>query len=41
MISRRTLLKSGAGAVAAATVCTPAIAQAPKKISFLTWNIID
>ena len=40
MISRRTLLKSGAGAVAA-TLAAPAIAQAPKKISFLTWNIID
>ena len=40
MISRRALLKSGAGAVAA-TLAAPAIAQAPKKISFLTWNIID
>ena len=40
MISRRALLKSGAGAVAA-TLGSPAVAQAPKKISFLTWNIID
>src|SRR5262249_20681469 len=40
MISRRALLKSGAGAVAT-TLAAPAIAQAPKKISFLTWNIID
>src|SRR5215471_14027790 len=40
MISRRALLKSGAGA-AAARLAAPAIAQAPKKISFLTWNIID
>ncbi len=40
MISRRLLLKSGAGAVASA-LAAPALAQAPKKISFLTWNIID
>src|SRR5262245_10880773 len=40
MISRRTLLRSGAGAVAAG-LAAPAIAQAPKKITFLTWNIID
>jgi ABC-type glycerol-3-phosphate transport system substrate-binding protein len=41
MISRRTLVKSGAGTIAAAALGMPAIAQAPKKISFLTWNIID
>src|SRR5215475_2206526 len=40
MISRRALLKSGVGAVATA-LAAPAIAQAPKKIGFLTWNIID
>src|SRR4029434_7868187 len=40
MISRRTLLKSGASALAAG-LAAPAIAQAPRKISFLTWNIID
>jgi ABC-type glycerol-3-phosphate transport system substrate-binding protein len=40
MISRRTLLKFSAGAVASG-LAAPAIAQAPKKISFLTWNIID
>src|SRR5262249_24706520 len=40
MISRRTLFKFGAGAVASG-LAAPAIAQAPKKISFLTWNIID
>jgi ABC-type glycerol-3-phosphate transport system substrate-binding protein len=37
-ISRRSLLKSGAGA--AAMLCAPALA-APKRLSFLTWNIID
>ena len=41
MISRRTLIKSGAGTIAAAALGAPAIAQAPQKISFLTWNIID
>jgi len=40
MISRRTLLKSGASAVAT-SLAAPAIAQASRKISFLTWNIID
>lgn len=38
-ISRRSLLQSGAGA-AAAVLCAPALA-APKRLSFLTWNIID
>jgi ABC-type glycerol-3-phosphate transport system substrate-binding protein len=38
-ISRRGLLKSGAGA-AATVLCAPALA-APKRLSFLTWNIID
>ncbi|KAB2850698.1 MAG: sugar ABC transporter substrate-binding protein [Hyphomicrobiaceae bacterium] len=40
MITRRTILKSGASAAAAA-LGAPAIAQAGKKISILTWNIID
>ena len=40
MITRRNVLKSGAGAAAAA-LAMPAIAQTQKKISFLTWNIID
>jgi ABC-type glycerol-3-phosphate transport system substrate-binding protein len=39
MISRRSFLKSGAGA--AATLCAPALAAAPQRLSFLTWNIID
>ena len=44
-IDRRTILKT-AGAAAAATAATaitgfPAIAQGTKKITFLTWNIID
>jgi ABC-type glycerol-3-phosphate transport system substrate-binding protein len=38
-ISRRGLLKSAAGA-AATVLCAPALA-APKRLSFLTWNIID
>jgi ABC-type glycerol-3-phosphate transport system substrate-binding protein len=40
MISRRSLMKASAGAIAAG-LAAPAIAQTPKKISFLTWNIID
>jgi ABC-type glycerol-3-phosphate transport system substrate-binding protein len=40
MISRRSLMKSGAGA-AAATLCSPALAAASQRLSFLTWNIID
>jgi len=40
MISRRTLIRSGASALAAG-LARPAIAQVPRKISFLTWNIID
>jgi hypothetical protein len=36
-ISRRSLVKSGASA-AAATLRTPALA-APKRLSFLAWNI--
>ena len=39
MLSRRKLIQGAAGA--AATLGLPALAQAPKKISFLTWNIID
>ena len=44
MTNRRTVLKTaGAGtAVAAASLIgIPAFGQAPKKITFLTWNIID
>ena len=41
MITRRTVLKSAAAAAATTVVGAPAIAQAPKKITFLTWNIID
>jgi ABC-type glycerol-3-phosphate transport system substrate-binding protein len=40
MISRRTILRSGVS-VLAAGLAAPAIAQAPRKITFLTWNIID
>ena len=35
------LLKSTAAVSAATVLPAPAIAQAPRKISFLTWNIID
>ena len=41
MVIRRTLLKSAAAAAAASTLSYPAIGQTSKKISFLTWNIID
>ena len=44
MITRRTVLKTAAAAAATATgaiVGAPAIAQSSKKITFLTWNIID
>ena len=41
MIARRTLLKTAAASAATAVMATPSIAQAPKKITFLTWNIID
>jgi ABC-type glycerol-3-phosphate transport system substrate-binding protein len=41
MFTRRTLLKTAAAAAATSLVPAPAIAQAPKKITFLTWNIID
>ncbi len=41
MIARRTLLKTAAASAATAVIAVPAIAQAPKKITFLTWNIID
>lgn len=37
MLKRRTILQAGAGLVLAA----PAIAQTRRRISFLTWNIID
>ena len=40
MIIRRTLLKSAAAAAATA-IAVPAIAQGSRKITFLTWNIID
>ena len=41
MITRRTLLKTAAAAAATSVVPAPAIAQGSKKITFLTWNIID
>ena len=41
MITRRTLLKTAAAAAATSTISFPAIGQGTKKISFLTWNIID
>jgi ABC-type glycerol-3-phosphate transport system substrate-binding protein len=41
MISRRTLIKTAAAAAATAVIPAPAIAQGSKKITFLTWNIID
>jgi ABC-type glycerol-3-phosphate transport system substrate-binding protein len=41
MITRRTLLKTAAAAAATSIVPAPAIAQGSKKITFLTWNIID
>ena len=39
-MQRRQLLKSAAAIAAAATLGAPAIAQAPKKITFLTWNLV-
>jgi ABC-type glycerol-3-phosphate transport system substrate-binding protein len=39
MITRRTLLKTAAAA--AVTGVVPAVAQGSRKITFLTWNIID
>ena len=41
MITRRTLLKTAAAAAATSVIPAPAIAQSSKKITFLTWNIID
>ena len=41
MITRRTLLKTAAAAAATTMLPAPAIGQASKKITFLTWNIID
>lgn len=41
MIDRRKVLQSTAAIAAASTLPIPAIAQAPKKITFLTWNIVD
>jgi ABC-type glycerol-3-phosphate transport system substrate-binding protein len=41
MIIRRTLLKSAAAAAATSFIAAPAIGQSSKKITFLTWNIID
>jgi len=41
MITRRTILKTAAAAAATSTLSFPAIGQGTKKISFLTWNIID
>ncbi len=40
MIVRRTVLKSAAAAAASA-IAAPAFAQGSRKITFLTWNIID
>src|SRR5258708_39868692 len=39
-MQRRQLLKSTAALSAATLVSAPAIAQAPRKISFLTWNLV-
>jgi ABC-type glycerol-3-phosphate transport system substrate-binding protein len=39
-MKRRQLLKSTAAFSAATVLSAPAIAQAPKKISFLTWNLV-
>jgi ABC-type glycerol-3-phosphate transport system substrate-binding protein len=39
-MQRRQLLKSTAAFSAATLVSAPAIAQAPRKISFLTWNLV-
>jgi ABC-type glycerol-3-phosphate transport system substrate-binding protein len=39
-MQRRQLLKSTAAFSAAAVLSAPAIAQAPRKISFLTWNLV-
>ena len=41
MIVRRTLLKTAAASAATSLISMPGIAQAPKQITFLTWNIID
>ena len=41
MITRRTLLKTAAAAAATTAIGAPALAQNTKKITFLTWNIID
>jgi ABC-type glycerol-3-phosphate transport system substrate-binding protein len=41
MIVRRTLLKTAAASAATSLIAIPGIAQAPRKITFLTWNIID
>jgi ABC-type glycerol-3-phosphate transport system substrate-binding protein len=41
MITRRTLLKTAAAAAATSVIPAPVVAQGSKKITFLTWNIID
>ena len=41
MITRRTLLKTAAAAAATSVIPAPALAEGSKKITFLTWNIID
>ena len=41
MLMRRTLLKTAAASAATSFIAMPGIAQAPKKVTFLTWNIID
>jgi ABC-type glycerol-3-phosphate transport system substrate-binding protein len=39
-MQRRQLLKSTAAFSAASVLAAPAIAQAPRKITFLTWNLV-
>ena len=41
MTNRRTVLKTAGAAAAASLIGTPSLAQGSKKITFLTWNIID
>ena len=41
MLNRRQVMRAAAVTAAAAPFPMPAIAQAPKKISLLTWNLID
>jgi ABC-type glycerol-3-phosphate transport system substrate-binding protein len=41
MMKRRQMLKASAAGAAAATLARRSYAQAPRKITFLTWNLID